>query len=223
MNDKQHKKLKELYQNYNKVVKPLLATVEASYHVISISVINEIRLFNDHIARCYIDDIETERIDNELIRAESHITRTTIDLFKYLIVYFFDEIERFEKQAKHLDLIKIDNGKFYLKYRSLKKQAREKYRKSKLIEEKQQTDFFEIAKNYEEVFNIYSELIDLIESDLGPISKLRENLIYGPIRKSILTTAKWILLTIFSTVVSILLTILFYDSIKEGIDRAFGP
>lgn len=46
-------KLKNLYQTYNTVIKPLIADIEARYEEFPISIFNEIRAFNDHVARCY--------------------------------------------------------------------------------------------------------------------------------------------------------------------------
>ncbi len=218
MNKQQSEILRGLYQNYNQI-KPLIAEVEVRSQKFPLPVFNEIRAFNDHIARCYLDDIEEKRIDVELSKAQTHITRIILDLYKYLIVFLDDEIKRFEHQTKNLDLTKIGSGEFYSSYRQNKKQALDNIRQSKSLENQKKVDFSEIVRSYEKAYNDYSETVRIIESNLGPIDKLRVNIVYEPIKKTFLSTAKWILLTIVSSIISILLTIWFFDSIKEWINN----
>ena len=73
LNDKSHQeKLKELFDTYNQTLKPLIAEVEVCYEEFPSPVFNEIRAYNDHIARCFIDNTD---IQEELGKAEGHLKR----------------------------------------------------------------------------------------------------------------------------------------------------
>lgn len=43
----------DCYVHYCEVIKPLIARIEALSEKIPLPLFNEIRAFNDHIARCY--------------------------------------------------------------------------------------------------------------------------------------------------------------------------
>ena len=46
-------KIQELYRDYNTVIKPLIAEVEARSEQFPLPLFIEIRALHDHIARCY--------------------------------------------------------------------------------------------------------------------------------------------------------------------------
>ncbi|MHB1254124.1 MAG: hypothetical protein ACYCZ1_08145 [Candidatus Humimicrobiaceae bacterium] len=49
--------IKDLYQDYNNCVRPLIVLVETQTNKFPIGLLNEIRAFNDHISRAFIDDL----------------------------------------------------------------------------------------------------------------------------------------------------------------------
>ena len=78
-------KIRVLYSDYNTVIKPLIAEIEARIEQFPLPLFNEIRALHDHIARCYLDEIKEEQITQEIIKAERHIVRIILDCYKYFI------------------------------------------------------------------------------------------------------------------------------------------
>ena len=56
------KQIIALYDDYNTIIKPLIAEVEARTEQFPLPLFNEIRALHDHIARCYFKDITPEEI-----------------------------------------------------------------------------------------------------------------------------------------------------------------
>lgn len=50
------KQIIALYDDYNTIIKPLIAEVEARTEQFPLPLFNEIRALHDHIARCYFKD-----------------------------------------------------------------------------------------------------------------------------------------------------------------------
>lgn len=102
-----------------------------------------------------------KNISIQIDKAQRHIVRITLDCFKCLNVILYQKIEAFEKQTRNIDLTVIDNGLFYPKYSQLKVKA------VKLVFEAKTAEGFDLDKSlnsYQEAYNIYSEIIDLINS-----------------------------------------------------------
>ena len=63
--------LKDLYDNYSKNIKPLIAVIESNTQKLPIAIFNEIRAVNDHVARCIING-EQDFSLTEIKKAETH-------------------------------------------------------------------------------------------------------------------------------------------------------
>lgn len=130
-----HTSLKELYKTYNEVVKFLIIEIEYRSQKFPLPLFNEIRAFNDHIARCYLDGATNETVNTEVkIKAERHLTRITLDCYKFLIILLDDKLKLFERQTRNIDLSIIQFGEFYNQYRFLKKKSRKAVREAVLLE-----------------------------------------------------------------------------------------
>jgi len=106
-----------LYRTYNDVIKPLIAEIEIRYEKFPTPVFNEIRAFNDHVARCHRENISNLDIENELRKAKGHIERIILDCYKFLNVALHKiVIKRFDKRTKGVDLGAINNGAFFIFY-----------------------------------------------------------------------------------------------------------
>lgn len=51
--------LASFYKIYNETIKPLMAEIEVRYASFPTPIFNEIRAFNDHIARCYVEGVSS--------------------------------------------------------------------------------------------------------------------------------------------------------------------
>lgn len=60
------KQIIALYDDYNTIIKPLIAEVEARTEQFPLPLFNEIRALHDHIARCYFKDITPEQRNIEV-------------------------------------------------------------------------------------------------------------------------------------------------------------
>ncbi len=115
--------IQELYDVYNKEIKPLLADVESKWEQMPVQIFNEIRSFNDHIARCYHENATDLTIKKDIEKAKSHLLRIILDCFKVLNIFLNREyVENFEKSTKWINLNLVDDGIFIVKYNKLKKE-----------------------------------------------------------------------------------------------------
>lgn len=187
-----------LYQDYNTVIKPLIAEVEARTEQFPLPLFNEIRALHDHIARCYSDAITPAQISSEIHKAKRHVVRIMLDCYKCLNLSLHDEVLLFEKQTKHIDLTVLQNGTFYPKYKTLRMNAVQAVRKAKSLES---LDTNAALDAYQNSYNVYCELEGMIDS-------ITPDLHWAHIRFSVrrlLQVTLWILSAIVSGIISILL------------------
>ena len=152
-----------LYQEYNTVIKPLIAEVEARTEQFPLPLFNEIRALHDHIARCYSDNISSQQIDSEIHKAERHVIRIMLDCYKCLNLSLHDAVLLFERQTKHIDLTVLQNGTFYTKYKSLRTKAIQTVRKAKSLEA---LDSYAALDTFQEAFNVYCDLENIIDPQI---------------------------------------------------------
>lgn len=195
-------KIQELYRDYNTVIKPLIAEVEARSEQFPLPLFNEIRALHDHIARCYSDDITPEQIANEIEKAHRHVIRIILDCYKCLNLTLHESLLLFERQTKHVDLTVLKDGTFYPVYKSLRIRAIQSVRKAKTLES---ADTYLALDVYQESYNLYTELETKIEDVIPDIHWAR---IRFTIRRG-LNILLWILSAILSGIISIILADLF--------------
>ncbi len=157
-------RLAPLYNNYNKVIKPLIAEIEVRFESFPTSIFNEIRAYNDHVARCFLQPNDEEWINTQIRKAEGHIERLILDCYKFLNVSLYDlTIKKFDKKYKGVDLSVIDDGMFIIKHRKLVRDIVINLKKAKLTEGKD--DKAESIAIYQDVHNKYTELENLIDTN----------------------------------------------------------
>lgn len=93
-------RISSCYEQYCGIIKPLIAQIEASTEKIPLPLLNEIRAFNDHIARCYFGNPPEDYINDQVNKAERHIVRMTLDCFKCLNVIQYQKIETFNRRLR---------------------------------------------------------------------------------------------------------------------------
>ena len=91
-----------LYKEYNMVIKPLIAELEARTEQFPLPLFNEIRALHDHIARCYSERISSNQVDSEIHKAERHVTRIMLDCYKCLNLSLHDVVLLFERPMQVL-------------------------------------------------------------------------------------------------------------------------
>jgi hypothetical protein len=199
MNEENFAQLCELYKEYNNTLKPLIATVEALYENFPTPLLNEIRSFNDHIARCFRDNVNIDFIIEHLDKAKNHQKRAIFDCFKFLNVKCNDEVKLFEKQTKRIDLTTINNGDFWIKYRQLKQQAVDFVREAK---KKETIDFNESFDLYQNAWITYEELLDFISKNNTAIVWAKFKFLGKITGKSLLFILMTLLFGIISSIIA---------------------
>lgn len=191
-----------IYSDYNTIIKPLIAEVEARTEQFPLPLFNEIRALHDHISRCYSKGITDEQVDFELHKAERHVVRIMLDCYKCLNLSLHDVVLLFEKQTKRIDLTVLQNGTFYPKYKSLRTQSIKAVRKAKSLEAINTNDSLDA---YQQAYNVYSELELLLDTVTADVHWAR---VRFTVRRT-MQVLLWILSAVASGVVSILLAQLF--------------
>lgn len=187
-----------LYKEYNMVIKPLIAELEARTEQFPLPLFNEIRALHDHIARCYSERISSNQVDSEIHKAERHVTRIMLDCYKCLNLSLHDEVLLFERQTKNVDLTVLQNGTFYPKYKTLRTKATKMVRKVKSLES---LDTQSALDTYQNSYNLYCDLENVIQEVVPDLHWAR---IRFSVRKS-MQVLLWILSAIASGVISIIL------------------
>lgn len=187
-----------LFKEYNMVIKPLIAELEARTEHFPLPLFNEIRALHDHIARCYSERISSNQVDSEIHKAERHVTRIMLDCYKCLNLSLHDEVLLFECQTKNVDLTVLQNGTFYPKYKTLRTKATKMVRKAKSLES---LDTQSALDTYQNSYNLYCDLENVIEEVVPDLHWAR---IRFSVRKS-MQVLLWILSVIASGVISIIL------------------
>ncbi len=196
------KRIIALYNDYNMIIKPLIAEVEARTEQFPLPLFNEIRALHDHIARCYMDGFSETQIDSEIHKAERHVLRIMLDCYKCLNLSLHDMVLLFEKQTKSVDLTVLQNGTFYPKYKSLRTQAVQTVRKAKSLESMDTNVALDV---YQTAYNVYSELEILIDTVTPDVHWAR---VRFTVRRAV-QVLLWIASAVTSGIVSILLANLF--------------
>lgn len=191
MTSGQIEKVKECYVAYCEVIKPLIAQIEAYSEKLPLPLFNEIRAFNDHIARCYYNNPSCEYIDEQITKAQRHITRITLDCFKCLNVFLYQRIELFDRQTRNVDLTVIDNGTFFPEYSRKRIEAATQVKEAKIMEA---IDVVLALNKYQDAFNNYADIVESID-------RISETVKWARIK---FTTKRW--LTVIGWTVSIIVS-----------------
>jgi hypothetical protein len=193
-----------MYVAYSDTIKPLIAEIEARFEEFPISILNEIRAYNDHIARCYRvirenpDRTEYVKsfIDSQTEKAGGHIERIILDCYKYLNIKLHETVvSRFEARTKRIDLSTVSDGTFYIEYKKLRKEAVSRLKDAKLTEVTDKADSMTL---YQLVHNTYTSIEDLIIENDTHIHRasIRHT------RRSVLEAFMWTLSVILSAAIS---------------------
>ena len=193
------KRIVGLYTDYNNVIKPLIAEVEARTEQFPLPLFNEIRALHDHISRCYSEGATNDSIEEDVVKAQRHSLRIMLDCYKYLNLTLHDEVTLFERETKHIDLTVLQNGTFYPKYKEMRSNAIKLVRKAKTEEP---LDSVKALDTYQLSYNAYTEIETLIDSVYTDVHWAR---VRFSVRRGI-NILLWLLSAVLSGIISILLS-----------------
>lgn len=153
--------LSPLYVQYTNVIKPLIAAIEVRYEEFPTPLLNEIRAFNDHVARCFDEAGRDADFSSNAGKAKGHIDRITFDCYKFLNVSLRDDvIKGFERRTRRVDLSAINSGEFYPEYKRRKSAIDHDLKEAKRQESCE--DKSESVRLYERVYVGLRELEDFL-------------------------------------------------------------
>lgn len=155
-------RIADILKNYRDTVKPLLADIQArrSDDKLPDNFLNEIRALNDHIARCYRNDISDRHfIDSELTKAEGHLRRLIYDCFKQLNIYISDTLEFKEKKYYSEMWLTHKKGVFWADYSKHRMYAQQYVIEAKKSES---IDSDKAMSQYEKAFQNYRGAEELL-------------------------------------------------------------
>jgi len=152
----------ELYEEYNYVLRPLLAEVEAQLERFPIGLLNEIRALHDHVARTHLRELDEKAKLIEIELARRHSLRVMLDCYKVLCKQGEVMVEEFRKDYRGVRLGEVDSGRFLPKFIELRDRARDLVGQAKKSERLGQSGREEALDLYQEAVIAYADLKDFL-------------------------------------------------------------
>lgn len=189
-----------LLSDYARNAKPLIDDIISRHKRKNVpdNILNEIRAFNDHIARCYREAADDGFIEAELRKAEGHIRRLLYDCFKQLNIYIRDKIKHVEFWRYSNRWLLHQRGDFWKSYTTFKRVAQLSVIEAKK-RESMNPDY--ALKCYETAYRNYRGIEELFKDNRG---FLFWSAIYGIASKAFRGFG-WLLTTIILTIIATLI------------------
>lgn len=182
---KQQKAIDKLHHTYTYVLQPLIGPL-AKVHQLDINPLyNETRAIFSHLAR--VHTAQEKAINKEISKAQGHLDRLTLDVFKMYALHFSNELQQFENSYRGVDLSSVDDSRFYSSYFSSKHKAEQELIEAKKLEHQDKEKAYD---RYQNTYAAYAGLIAYVNTHLKEIKKRRR---------------KYIALISFKTIVNVVL------------------
>lgn len=152
------KREKEIYNQYQSVIAYFIAELEVRDTEYPIEIFNEIRATFTHLSR-----YKLQNSIKDLVSAERHIKRATLDCFKYMCVSIKEEIRLFREEYRKVDLSVAENGRFLIELNRLEEEANSLYIKAKREEIKGEISEDRLYAMFEIAYNKHQELTQYLD------------------------------------------------------------
>ena len=152
-----HSRIVELYDKYNKTLRPLVSEIEGRNEYFEEPLLVNVASMFDHIA---LSDANTENQSFHIDQAVSDLDLCISQSYQYLIKNLDEKMHDFEKRCNASDRNILDGGKFIGKYKSLKTQAQNSVRRG--IEK----DDIDALCDYESAYVSYSRIEKMVDREL---------------------------------------------------------
>lgn len=152
------KREKEIYNQYQLVIAYFIAELEVRDTEYPIEIFNEIRATFTHLSR-----YKLQNSIKDLVSAERHIKRATLDCFKYMCVSIKEEIRLFREEYRKVDLSVAENGRFLIELNRLEEEANSLYIKAKREEIKGEISEDRLYAMFETAYNKHQELTQYLD------------------------------------------------------------
>jgi hypothetical protein len=192
--------IKEVFEFYEKYVKPIYSEIEAKRNNIPVELLFETYAAFDHIKRFYLNHEDESEAS---MKAIGHLKRGILDAFKLKLKYFNQDIEEFNKYSKSIEL--IDNGQFISDFIKEKNKIFLLAKEARLTESKKSKEnafeiWFEVSINIDEFENKYLNQLDKIDwANKKQFQWINQDMIRGiliGITSSIIASLLWSLFNV---------------------------
>jgi hypothetical protein len=150
--------IRELYNKYNKELRPLISEVEGRIEYFEEPLLENIASEFDALALSTSCSEEFKLLYIE--QADKFLDISISQSYQYIIKYLDEKMCAFEKRCDISKCTIIDNGKFYNNYVNFKNRAVEYVRKGR-----KKDDFIALG-DYKIAYDEYSKIEELIDSNL---------------------------------------------------------
>lgn len=177
----------QLYNRYNNDVKLLIGAVEAKTESFPIQIWNEIRAFNDHIARCYLPEATDAFIAAQIKSADGHLLRIILDCYKVLNIAMHRKyVSWFKITHFFVRLESVNDGRFLVEYERLVYVAGNYKKEAKVIESKNKDLALE---KFDLAYQTYNELEIHIQKNQHGLARASSNLLKQMVKSIVIFLA----------------------------------
>ena len=202
LDTKLQEEIDNIYSEYIKELKPLIAFVEHNYRKFPKGVLKEFRDVFDHIARLYLTDQDTVAQKDNISKARNHFSRLKLDIYKYLCDYRKKEINRWLSKYSKYDLTIIDNGSFWYNIQEHFDECEAIFFRGRSIEH---SDVTEACSYYEDYINKCEATFKYIDA--------KKKLINGAVFKQLRTQTQNIIFGFILGIIGSIIASIIYNHI----------
>lgn len=189
---KQQEAIREIHSTYSQVLQPLIAPLAKVYKLDVNPLYNETRAVFSHLARVY--DSQTKSRNKEIGKAQGHLDRLTLDVFKMYALHFTNELQQFEDRYCGVDLSSVDESRFYSSYFSAKHKAGQELIEAKRLEHQDKEKAYD---KYQNTYAAYAGLAAYVHAHLKEINRRRriywsKNVIKTLVNVALLFISAWV-------------------------------
>lgn len=166
MSEEFSNKVEDLLRNYASFRPIFMAVKKRNGNKLPAAVLNEIRALNDHLARCFIDQLSESDCFNEISKADGHLSRAMLDTLKYHHMMVEDLMREREKKFGY-HWFSIAGGDFWRNYSEKKRQNFLLFKSAK---EAESAGTEEALQKYLNAFVVQAEIIDLLKTHSAELS-----------------------------------------------------
>lgn len=152
------KEIAQIYSEYQNEIKPLVYYIERRYRKFPISLLNGIRDVFDHISRCYRDDVDSNYIDENIMKAKNHFTRIKLDAYKYVYDTKQHDFAKWKRKYNKYDLQNINDGEFWEYVLESGDEA------DKLFNEAKEQEAIDVNASYELFYQASQKIDDIFQT-----------------------------------------------------------
>lgn len=141
----------------------MLALVESLKGKFPGPILNELRAVQDHVSRCFTNDIAEVDALEEIRKAKGHLDRANMDCYKALLIICEKQLVDFKKEYEGVNLALVKDGEFLIKFQNDWDAARELAINARKMESEYFLDKLRAYAYYERAVEAYQDIEDYLK------------------------------------------------------------